>query len=601
MADRDLAAPRGSIRAKSIALFVGYVLVLCLVYVAFTVHLIRREAAVGHDRLGQTARMVAAEVDAFLESGRQRLATVAALPGLVYGLRSIQENRSGGPIAPWTTLHYLLFRSPVFTAGVFLVDTSGTVLWTEPPGLPWVGRSFGSFGPVEASQRGGVAVVSDGVGPDALLPGPHVLVTAPIASPEGEIAGVLGGVIDLRATELTAILGRLSPAEGRFLAVLDAGGRTLATTTGAALLEPWHVPAADGAPLLAAAPLAVASWKVMAGQPRATALAHIWQLQWVLLGVGAAVLLVAVVVGGMFVRGVVRAVDGLTGHAEVMARGDLSQPVEIDTGHDEIATLGRTFERMRIELQRSQLALEQRLEEREELMRLKEEFLANVSHELRTPLHVIVGYTDMLADAPMTEDQQDALARIRVQSERLLHLLGDLMTLSGVSTGKLSVTPGTVTVRELVKRLAPLVDRLRRDKPVEVEWDCPLGIPALHTDGSRVEQVLTNLVTNAFKFTPRGRITIRARHEPESRCVVFEVADTGIGIPADELPYVFDEFRQVDGSMSRNHEGMGLGLALVKRLVELLGGEVTVSSAVGEGSCFTVSLPTEPAVQAAAS
>jgi signal transduction histidine kinase len=586
---------RGSIRARSIALFVGYVLALCVVYIAFTVHVIRRETWATHDRLAQTAGMVAAEVDAHLEAGRQRLATVAALPGLVYGLRSIQERSNEGPIAPWTTLHYLFFRSPVFTAGVFLVDTSGTVLWTEPPGLPWLGRSLADLEPVQKALRARATVVSD-----VLLAGPHVVVALPIGGAEGEVAGVLGGVVDLRAAEFAGFLARLSTTDEHFAAITDAGGRTLATTAGRGLLGAWQPPDEEEAPLLAAAPLTTAHWRVVAGQPRATALGHIWHLQWILLGIGTVILLAAVVIGGTFVRGVVRAVDRLTGHAAVMARGDLSQPVAVDTGHEEIASLARTFERMRVELERSQLALEQRLEERDELIRLKEEFLANVSHELRTPLHVIVGYTDMLAESQADTEGQDALARIRTQSERLLRLLGDLMTLSGISTGKLAVTQETVAARDLLKRLVPLVDRLRQGKPIEVEWDCPLGLPTLHTDASRLEQVLTNLVTNAFKFTERGRIAIRVRHEAEVGHLVFEVADTGIGIPADELPFVFDEFRQVDGSMSRHHEGMGLGLALVKRLVELLGGEVAVTSRAGEGSCFTVVLPTTPALRAAA-
>jgi signal transduction histidine kinase len=113
----------------------------------------------------------------------------------------------------------------------------------------------------------------------------------------------------------------------------------------------------------------------------------------------------------------------------------------------------------------------------------------------------------------------------------------------------------------------------------------------MYTDPLRVEQVLTNLLTNAFKFTTKGSVTLRVCHAAAARRVLFEIADTGIGIPEGELPHIFDEFRQVDGSMSRQHGGIGLGLALVRRLVGLLGGEVTVVSRPGEGSTFTVALP----------
>ncbi len=137
----------------------------------------------------------------------------------------------------------------------------------------------------------------------------------------------------------------------------------------------------------------------------------------------------------------------------------------------------------------------------------------------------------------------------------------------------------------------PLVDQLRQGKEIEVVWDCLAPPPTIETDALRLEQVLTNLITNAFKFTSRGAITIRARSDAARERVVFVVADTGIGIPEHELLHIFDEFRQVDGSMSRAYGGMGLGLALVRKLTSLLQGEITVASQVGQGSVFTVTLP----------
>ncbi len=122
-------------------------------------------------------------------------------------------------------------------------------------------------------------------------------------------------------------------------------------------------------------------------------------------------------------------------------------------------------------------------------------------------------------------------------------------------------------------------------------WDCLAPPLTIETDALRLEQVLTNLITNAFKFTSRGTITIRARSDAARERVVFVVADTGIGIPEHELLHIFDEFRQVDGSMSRAYGGMGLGLALVRKLTSLLQGEITVASQVGQGSVFTVTLP----------
>lgn len=133
-------------------------------------------------------------------------------------------------------------------------------------------------------------------------------------------------------------------------------------------------------------------------------------------------------------------------------------------------------------------------------------------------------------------------------------------------------------------------------KDIETVWDRPIALPSIETDALRLEQVLTNLITNAFKFTPQGKITIRARHDMTQERVVFQVADTGIGIPEHELPHIFDEFRQVDGSMSRFYDGMGLGLALVRKLTSLLQGEIAVASQVGQGSVFTVTIPLRPAL-----
>jgi signal transduction histidine kinase len=580
-----------SVKAKSIALLLGFALFLSGVYGGFTTFLLRREVSAAHDRLQQTARLVAAELDAQLEAGKQRLATVAGLPGLVHGLQRLEEAQGGVYIPPWTTLHYLFFKSPVFTGGVFLLDRTGKALWTEPPGLPWLGSRLADEPTVAAMFGATDAVVSAGLAGSRLLSSPHVVVGIPIAGPDGETAGLLAGVIDLGAAGFTGTLQAISTAEGRYLSVVDQNERVISSTDPSRLLAPlFPTPDVDSAPLAFAA-LREAPWRVVAGESRQTALAPIRQLQRVLLGVGAVMLILAMAVSSRLIRGFVSAVERLTRSAEVMAGGDLSQPVIVDGWHRELATLGQTFERMRIELRASHAVLMQRLAEREDLMRLKEEFLANISHELRTPLNVIFGYTDILIEEEGSADRRDTLARIRAQSEQLLQLVGDLMTLSGLNAGKITLELYPTSLADVVERVRPLVDQLAQGKSVGFVCECPASLPVVYTDPLRLEQILTNLLTNAFKFTSCGNVGLRVRHAVVERRVRLEVADTGIGIPAHELPHIFDEFRQVDGSMSREHGGIGLGLALVRRLVGLLGGEVTVASRAGEGSTFTVTLP----------
>jgi signal transduction histidine kinase len=583
---------RFSIRTKTVALVVGYVLALCAVYGTFTVSLVRREVARSQDRLQQTARLVAAELDAYLESGRQRLATVSRLPGLTYGLRTIEEASGEGRIPPWTSLHYLFFKSPVFTGGAFLVDRTGKVLWTEPPGQPWLGDTLTSDPVIAAVFARHESVVSGGLNADRLIDRPHALIAFPVENPEGAVEGVLGGIVDLTAPELTKILRAVATSEGRFIEIVDQHRQVIAgdDRPSGALGQAAAEPDAD-AWMLATVPLGQAPWQVVTGQARSVALAEVWQSQRLLLALGLGLLLLALAVGTPIVNGFVRAIQRLTDSAEVMSRGDLSHPVEVGRRRDELATLARAFDQMRLEVARSRTALERRLEEREELIRLQEVFLAGISHELRTPLNAIIGYSDMLADEPLSADGRQYLATLRTQSEHLLRMLSDLLTLSGLNTGTLVVEACPVRVAALLARLKPLADELSRGKAVQVTWECADTLPTIETDPLRLEEILTNLLTNALKFTEHGRVSVRVWERTDEPGIAFEVSDTGIGIPAHELPHIFDEFRQVDGSLTRPYGGVGLGLTLVKKLSTLLSGTVTVQSTPGAGSTFTVSLP----------
>src|SRR5262249_18094662 len=160
---------------------------------------------------------------------------------------------------------------------------------------------------------------------------------------------------------------------------------------------------------------------------------------------------------------------------------------------DELGVLAGTLERTRSELQRSRDALEERVTERDELLRLKEEFLANTSHELRTPLNVIFGYAEMLEDGERDAERRTVIDGIRSQPARLLDLIGDLMTLAGVNAGRINVKRAKVDIGQLVGRLAPLADRLAQSKEIELVWDLPPDLPPIHTDDRRLEQVLWNL------------------------------------------------------------------------------------------------------------
>ncbi len=232
----------------------------------------------------------------------------------------------------------------------------------------------------------------------------------------------------------------------------------------------------------------------------------------------------------------------------------------------------------------------------EKVNRLKSEFVATMSHELRTPLNVIIGLTDLMRDGEygrMNQKQQETCDRIERSGWDLLELINSTLDLSRLDQGKLEIEERDTDVRQMFQQLSaevgPLVDR----KPeVEIVWDAPLDLPKVRTDPAKLKVVIKNLVTNALKFTDRGRVTVSASAERGAMCV--DVADTGEGIPDDQLGTIFEPFCQVDASATRRHDGVGLGLHIVRRYVELLSGEVDVRSTHGEGSVFHLEIPLVP-------
>lgn len=245
-------------------------------------------------------------------------------------------------------------------------------------------------------------------------------------------------------------------------------------------------------------------------------------------------------------------------------------------------------------LRRNEAALEEKARELALASKLKSQFMANVTHELRTPLHGVLGLTEMLEEelyGPVTAPQREAIGGIRSSANNLLELIDALLLLARAEAAKLELNVGETPVDEVVKSVAAAGRWIVGTRPLEVVVELEEGLPVLQTDRTKLAQILLNLVANAIKFTPdRGRVTIAASRG-EDGSVEFTVADTGIGIPVSELPYIFDEFRQVDGSSSRSFGGAGLGLAVVKKLTDLLAATIHVESGVGEGSTFRLWVP----------
>ena len=237
--------------------------------------------------------------------------------------------------------------------------------------------------------------------------------------------------------------------------------------------------------------------------------------------------------------------------------------------------------------------------------RHKSEFLANMSHELRTPMNAIIGFTRLVmrrSKDTLAAKQLDNLDKILISADHLLALINDILDLSKIEAGRLEGHPVNFALEPLVDMCVHTVEPLVKTERLRLVRAIEPDLPALFTDQDKLKQILVNLLSNAVKFTVEGTITVTARHRDGE--IEIAVADTGIGIPEEALEHIFEEFRQLDSSTTRQYGGTGLGLSISRHLARFMGGDITVQSTVGVGSTFTVIIPpcyaaAEPAGRAA--
>jgi len=296
--------------------------------------------------------------------------------------------------------------------------------------------------------------------------------------------------------------------------------------------------------------------------------------------------------------------------AEKVSQGDLNIRSDISTG-DEFQQLAETFNTMLTNLKENadqlhllnknlDLKLGQLAESNVALYesnRLKSEFLANVSHELRTPLNSILGFAELLRDALTSlgaaGDSKPAryLQNIQTSGRNLLDLINDLLDLAKIEAGRMEVRSEPLTLGALFEALTGVLKPLGEAKNLTITATVAADVPIIHTDPSKLQQVLYNFLSNAIKFSPAGESVEMSATREDENSVRVTVSDQGPGIEIDKQEMIFEKFRQVDAGVTRHHSGTGLGLAIAKELTMLLGGTIGVRSVVGQGAAFWVILP----------
>ena len=319
--------------------------------------------------------------------------------------------------------------------------------------------------------------------------------------------------------------------------------------------------------------------------------------------------ILGVSITGMLVMGrvVLRPIARVAAAARRIGNGEFDTQVAVESA-DEIGELGTVMNETAARLKKVYGDLEAEIAERklaEEKIRgqaaalelsnkVKDEFLGVVSHELRTPLSAVMGYVTMMQDGALGEIQSEQEAALRViekQTQDLLSMINSILDATKMGAGSIYLEREEIDLAALLDELQQTY-KIPLKKDLTLVWACGDPLPRIQSDGGKLRRILQNLINNAIKFTDHGRVTISARHLPEIRSVEFQVADTGIGIPKEIQPLIFDRFHQADSSDTRRYGGVGLGLYIVNTFTRLLGGTVELESVPGKGSTFTVRLPT---------
>ena len=560
------------------------------------------------------SRLVSADYERLIEDARQLLVSLARLPAVR------DHNR-----AACNTLFAGLLTQHSSYANLGVIDADGNIICTAVPIADQVylgdrvyfRRAFETrdfaIGEYQVGRITRKATVNFGY---------------PVLDDAGHVRAVVFAALDL--DWLNDLAGQAGLPPGTMLTVIDRNGKILSRYpneeewVGKLMPEPLvltailaqrgngtiDAPGTDGiSRLFSFAPFGSAAQSadayVSVGIPAAVAFAGVNQIlirNLAMLGLVAGLALAAAWVGGNLF--IVRQIQALVGATKRVAAGELGVRTGLPQKQGELNQLAGAFDQMaeslerayerrllEEELRRKNYQLEQQNLAIQEANRLKTEFVSMVSHELRTPLTSIQGYAELLLeDERITEEQRESLTIVKNSSDRLMGLINDLLDVSRMEAGKLDLHRTSLNLARLIPEVAGSLRPLIETKRQRLRLDLGEALPAVWADQDRVTQILTNLISNAHKYTlVEGSITVAARRD--DGFVRVDVSDTGLGLSPEDQAQLFTKFFRAHDRSPQAGGGTGLGLVITRLLVELHGGRITVSSTPGQGSTFSFSLP----------